>query len=528
MKDNIYKGKEATDRIVSGIRRCAEAVGGTMGTAGHNAILECFEAPGHYTTNDGATILQAIHFEDPLEEMGRRILLEAVGRANKQSGDGSSTTTVLCAAIIEEGLKHLDEASPMDIKKSLEDCIPLIEASLEAQKRAVTVDTVGQVATISSEDEKIGALIQEIYQKIGKDGIIHWDISKTFDDHYTIGQGIVIEGAGVVSPYMTDIDQKTGSFTNLIRWKKSKVLLVKQKITSAAEFNDLFLSLFNREIKEVVVFCDEYEPNIIADLIQTRAVRGFRAVLIKMPTLWKDWWYEDIAKATGATVIDPALGVSLKTMNEKHLGQVENVVVSKESTWLDGLQDLTDYIKHLEADGTDDSKLRSSRLNTKTARYFVGAASDSALAYRRLKVEDALHSAYYALQDGVVAGGGVALAHIEGIPETVGGEILIQALKAPMKQIINNAGGEREPVVMYSIADASIMGFDTRTKKVVNMFEAGIVDTTSIVANACRNAISVAAAILTAPVVVLIPKETPAQAFLEELSRKNETLPVRS
>jgi chaperonin GroEL len=188
MIDNLYTGKEARDGIIKGIKRCASAVGGTMGTSGYNAIIQAIEQPGHFATNDGATILESIRFADPLEEMGRKILLEAVKRANKQSGDGSSTTTVLCAAIIEEGLKQLDKASPLEIKRSLESCIPLIEESINKQKREITVNEVGQVASISAEDEKIGAMIQEIYQQIGKDGIIHWDISKTFEDNYTIGK----------------------------------------------------------------------------------------------------------------------------------------------------------------------------------------------------------------------------------------------------------------------------------------------------------------------------------------------------
>ena len=250
MKDNIYIKEEARQGIIRGIRKCAEAVGGTMGTGGSNALIECVENPGHFSTNDGVTILEHIYFVDPLEEMGRKILLEAVKRANKQSGDGSSTTTILTAAIIQEGLKYIDKESPMDIKKSLERLLPVIEKSIDSQKREITVDTVSQVASISAEDEQIGNTIQEIYQQIGPDGIIHWDISKTYQDTYTIGSGITIDGAGFASPYMADLDENTGAFQNVARWKNVKVLITKQKITSAAEFNSLFETLFNKEIKE--------------------------------------------------------------------------------------------------------------------------------------------------------------------------------------------------------------------------------------------------------------------------------------
>ncbi len=169
IKDNLYVGEEMRGRLIKGIKRCSEAIGGTMGTSGQNGLLETIESPSHMMTNDGISLLSAIHFEDPIEQMGRNILLEAVSRSNKSSGDGSSTCCVLTASILEEGLKHLDEVSPMELKKSLEECIPLIEESINKQKREVTVDTIGQVASISAENEQIGALIQEIYQQIGQE-----------------------------------------------------------------------------------------------------------------------------------------------------------------------------------------------------------------------------------------------------------------------------------------------------------------------------------------------------------------------
>lgn len=510
MTDNLYIGANARDGIIRGIKRCAEAVGGTMGSGGHNAVIEVMENPGQMTTNDGATILEAIRFVDPMEEMGRKILLEAVKRANKQSGDGSSTTTVLTAAIIEEGMRHLGDANPMEIKRSLEACIPLIEEAVLAQKREITVDDVATVATISAEDEKIGALIQEIYQQIGAEGIIHWDISKTFEDHYTIGKGITVDGAAMVSPYMADLDEKTGVFSQTAKWKNAHVLITKQKITSAADFNKLFEALFNKDIKEIVVFCDEYEANVVADFIRTRAVRGFKTLLIKMPTLWKDWWYVDLAKATGATVIDPQAGITFKNVAFEHLGKVENITVTKEDTYIDGIKDVSDHVKMLEEEGSDEGALRASRLNTKTARYFVGAASDSALSYKRLKVEDAISAGWQALQNGVVAGGGIALynAGLSLNPtETVGKNILNTALSAPMKQIYKNASIETE---QYRTAFSND-GFDTRTGKQVDMFEAGIIDPANVVINSARNAISVAASVLTASVVIQLPREEPKQ-----------------
>lgn len=509
IKDTLYKGQEARDRLISGIRKCSEAVGQTMGTGGSNAIIEAIESPGSMTTNDGATILSSIHFEDPIEEMGRKILLEAVSRANKSSGDGSSTTCVLTAAIIEEGLKHLSEVSPMELKKSLEDCIPLIEESLNKQKREVTVDTIGQVASISAEDEAIGNLIQEIYQKIGPEGIIHWDISKTANDMYTIGTGITVDGATYYSPYMCDASE-SGQNTNQIRIKNPTVLITKQKITSAADFESIGSYLNQKDIKDLIVFCDEVEPLVVPDLIKTRMARGFRFVLVKMPTLWKDWWYEDLAKASGATVIDPSNGLALKDTTSVHLGHFDNIQITKEDTFIDGIKDMSEYIVSLKEEGSDESLLRATRLNTKTARLFIGALSDSALSYKRLKIEDALGASYNALRGGIVAGGGVALiTSVNDLPETVGGNILRNALASPIRQIIVNAGGSLDGKMDFSSKDNR--GFNSKTGEMVNMFEAGIVDPLPIVLNAVKNSVSVAASILTVNVLVLLPREEAPQ-----------------
>jgi chaperonin GroEL len=516
MTDNLYTGAGAREKIMVGVRKAAQAVGVTMGTSGSNSLIECLEMPFHYPTNDGVTILKALRFADPLEDMGRRIVLEAVERANKKSGDGSSTTTVLTAAILEEGMKHIGEASPMEIKRSLEDCLPLIEKSIKEQTKEITVDNVAQVASISAEDDQIGALIQEIYQKIGKEGVIHWDISKTSEDSYTIGSGITVHGATYASPYMCDIDE-SGNMSTSVRWKNPKVLLCKQKISSAAEFNDLFQALFAKELKEVVVFCEEIEVPVIADLIRTRAVRGFKTVVIKMPVLWRDEWWEDLALASGATVVDPSAGLTLRKATEEHLGTFGHITVTKEDTFIDGVKDLKKHILALQVNGDDQSLLRASRLNTKTARYFVGGHSESAIAYRRLKVEDAINAASCALDNGVVVGGGVALVNAsEKLPPTPGGAILREALKEPLRNILKNAGmtpvdkKEDKGIFIGGYDFKEGFGFNTRTMRLENLMESGVVDPADVVLTAVKNAIGVAASVLTIGTVVLLPREEKA------------------
>lgn len=503
LKDNLFIGREARGGIISGIRKITAAVGATMGTGGSNALVECIESPGFYSTNDGFSILNAIQFADPLEEIGRKILSEAVNRSNKQSGDGSSTTCVLTAAIIEEGMKQGDAIPAMDLKRSLEECIPLIEASINAQKRDVTLETVGAVASISAEDPEIGARIQEIYQQIGIDGIIHWDVSKTAQDSYSIGKGITIEDCGWASPYMCDATQD-GRNTMQIRLKNPRILLTKQKIVSASQFNVIAGALNAEEIKDLVVFCDEYDPLVMTDIVKTRQVRGFRIILVKMPTFWKEEWYEDLAAATEAQIIDPIGGLKLESVTKAMLGTCENIEIWKDQTAIDGIKDLTEHIAGIGTD-TDEAKIRVARLNQKTARYFVGAHSEVALSYRRLKVEDAISAAWQALHGGVCAGGGVALRNAAwSMPGTIGGHILQQALMSPMEQIMKNAGDVSHEQFDFP---SSNQGYNTRTKTFVDMFEAQITDPAPIVMNAVRNAISVAASVLTANTLVLLPRQ---------------------
>lgn len=502
MQDNLYTGEEARKRLFEGIKKVAGAVKITLGTAGANSVIQVLENPKHYVTNDGFSIANAIRLSDPLEEMGREILLESINRANRSSGDGSSTTACLTEAILEEGMKYIDKYSPMDIKNSLESMIPVIETSINAQKKEITIDTVSQVASISAEEEEIGNRIQEIYQKIGSSGIIHWDISKTPEDSYTLGNGLTINGATYVAPYMCE------EGTQEVRMKNPKILLARKKITTALDFETLFPLLYQQEIKEVVIFCDEIDVPVIADLYKTQRIRGFRTVVIKMPILWGDEWWEDLAEVTGGKVIDAISGIKMNEVRVEHLGTVEYLTVTREDTFLEGIQDIRKHTLALQVNGDEKSLLRASRLNTQTARYFVGGHSDSSIAYRRLKVEDAINASVCALQNGVVAGGGIALFNAsEALPvKEIGGIILIEALKKPFQQILFNAGIESNTFRGLDSCTNNF-GYDSRTKKLVNMFEAGIIDPCDVVLNAVRSAIGVAASILTCGTVVTLPKE---------------------
>jgi chaperonin GroEL len=511
MKDNLFTGDEARAGLMNGIRKATEAVAGTLGTSGKNSLLQAFASPFFYPTNDGISILGAIRFADPLEEMGRNILGEAVSRANRANGDGSSTTCVLTSAILEEGMKHLDEASPMDIQKSLNECIPVIEESLKSQRKEV-VDKDGvidfklleQVATISSEDPAIGKMIAEIYSKIGKDGIINWESSKDNKDSYTIGTGIKIDGATYASRYMCDADGN--NFTYQATIENPLVLLAYSKITAQSEMEKLIGELVEKGVKDLVIFCNEMDAPILNSFIMARAPQtlGIRFLVIKLPTVFNDLWWEDLEKASGGRIISPASGIRMKDVGMQFLGKFGKITVNRDDTFIDGIADLSNHLMALKVDGSEESLARVARLNTKTARYYVGANSESTLRQKRDKVEDAINSAWSAMQNGILPGGGIALLNaakeLDG--KFIGDQILMQALCSPWRQIVENSGYETSKVLKIG----GEMGFNSRSGKVENMFNSGIVDSFDVVMGAVKNAIGVASGILTCGSVVLLPR----------------------
>lgn len=510
-QDNLYIGDEGQQKVLNGFFKVANAVKGTLGAAGYNGLLEHPLNPGHIITNDGVSIARSIVLADPVENIGANLAKEITNRSDKEGGDGTTTAITLGQAIIAEGVKYIADVAPMELKRQLDACLPLIEKSLDDQKKTVAPNEVKAVATISAESEEIGSMIQDIYEDIGKDGILYPDISNTFETYYTIGKGVQIKDAGLVSPYLADFNAE-GQLLNAATIKDAHILITKQKITSGSDLSKFLQSIYLRSdaVKELVIFCDEIDALAIGHLVnlKVRDQNPMKVVVVKMPVLWKDWWYEDLAKMTGATVVD-TVGLTFKGLKYEHLGHCGSVVVDKANTYLDGTLDVSEYIKELEAKGDDDSLIRVARLNTKTARLFVGARTDTELSYKRLKVEDARNAAFLAMKDGVVAGGGLALFNAAQImPDTVGGKIMREALQVPLKQIMANAG-EKDLSVHIGVDISETAGYNAKTGEVVDMFEAGIVDPASVVKSSVHNALSVAATILTSRVVVTLPQQEP-------------------
>lgn len=488
---NIYLDKDARDGLMRGVNGVADAVKLTLGAGGGNAIIHKALYPGHIITNDGKSIAEDCIFTNPVEQMGANLVKEIAQKTDRDSGDGTTTSTVLLQAILQEGMKV--GASPMEIKRSLDECLPIINDSLDKQKKDITVDEVGQVATISSENEKVGATFQEIYQKIGKDGIIELDNSYIPETIYEITDGVRLRNAGFTYPYMAN----QGKYAV---YKNPKILITKQRIATLQDIDPLFKALSQEGTTELVIFCDDIDPTVSTTIAQAHVQGIFKTLVIKAPTLWKDWIYEDFAKITGATIIDPAQGFNLKHLELRNLGTCDQITTSKDETVVRGIQDISTHIKALKDLVTDDSKIRLAWLQTKTAILKLGANSESELSYIRLKAEDARNASYLALQDGVVAGGGIALYNVD-LPNTIGGDILREALTAPMWQIVENAGVKDTTKIDGKVGGK--MGFDAKTGKVVDMWEKGIIDPAKVVKNSIKNAISVAGTVLTTRIVVV-------------------------
>lgn len=510
--DNTYQ--DALPRLAEGVRKCAAIVAKTMGPKGSNVAIQVNLPPYTITTNDGATIIKVMELSDPIERMGLSYLKEAVDRSNNNAGDGSTTTSVLLDAIIQGGIQS--GANPMELKQSLDEALPMIEQSIYEQTRQITVGDIPAVALIAGENPDLARVLGEIYGVIGKDGIIHLEGSGSYATSYSLIEGVRFIDTGFLSPYMANEGKKA-------IYKNPTILVTKNKISHLKDIDPILQALIARGDKSLVIFTDDMDSGVARALIelQKNEKRSIDILIIKAPVLWKSYVFEDFAKCVGATIIEDASGTSLgNKFRLDWLGSCETLITDKEETTLIGIKDITDHVLDLEKEGTTDSKLRLSWLTTKTAILKLGAKSETELSYLRLKTEDAIFSSRSALKYGIVAGGGVALyrAALSLDPrESIGKSILNTALGAPMRQIINNAGYKDQLILSAFTND----GFDAKSMKIVDMFDAGIVDSSAIVLGAIRNALGIASTLLTTSSVITLPP--PSQ---EELMNKRMMNPM--
>lgn len=492
----------ALPRLAEGIRKATSLVRETLGPSGRNVALESKLSPGHILTNDGATIIQAIELADPVEALGLGFLKEAVERSNNNSGDGSTTTTILLNAILEEGIKS--GVNTLEIKRSLDECLPIIEKAIDEQTRKITVEDVPAVAEIAGESKELAKTLGDIYRVIGKDGIIHLEGSGTYHTEYTLIDGVRFGDTGYLSPYMAydEEAQKAGKKEVRAVYKHPQILVTKKKIEHVKDIDPLLQALIAKGEKTLVVFTDDMDSNVARALIELQRTpsRSINVLIIKAPVLWKGYVFEDFAKITGATIVEDASGITFKNLQLDHLGSCETLLCDKEEVTVIGIKDIKDHVLDLEKQGTTDAKLRLSWLTTKTAILKLGAKSETELSYLRLKAEDAIHSSRLALRGGVVPGGGFALFHAaDDLPLSIGGDILATALRAPLEQNCTNMG-----------INIPIEGFDDE-----------IIDASLIVKGAIRNALGIASTLLTTSSVVVLPP--PSQ---EELLQKSIMKPI--
>lgn len=512
-EDNVYE--DALPRLAEGIRKAAKIVAKTMGPKGSNVELESKLYPYHIITNDGATILKEIELADPIERIGLSHLKEAADRSNNNSGDGSTTMTVLLNAILEEGIKS--GAGSLELKQSLDECLPIIEASIHDQTKKITVDDIPAVAEIAGESRELAKTLGDIYKTIGADGIIHLEGSGTYNTSYTLIDGVRFIDTGYLSPYMATTGNKA-------KYEKPKILITKNKISTPNDIepilqylsSDSFIDQHGKQ--NLVIFTDDMDSGVARMLIelQKNESRKINILIIKAPILWKTYVFEDFAKITGATIIEDASGTSLgRKFKPEYLGTCDTIIVDKEETTVIGIKDINEHIKSLEEEGTTDAKLRLSWLTTKTAILKLGAKSDTELSYLRLKAEDAIHSSRLALKHGIVPGGGVCLRNTSDLmPETVGGNILKVALRRPEAQIWENSRLEQPKTPFTPIG-----GYNAKNGSQVNMFDAGIVDSSAIVLGAIRNALGIASTLLTTSSVIILPPPTQEEMLNKALIR---------
>lgn len=442
---NYVKDREARGALMRGVHAVADAVRPSYGAKGKAAVLEVMEAPYSLVVDDGITIAERVKLDDPIEQMGANLIREAISRANKQSGDGSTTAAILTDAILEEGQKYAD--SNEDVKQQLFDCLPAVQKAIDDQTKPITPEEVHKVATVSCQDETLGKMIGEIFQKIGKDGVVDWDSSYSTETFYDVKDGVELKNVAPAAQWMMNYNSK-GEVQNPYEAdraiiKNPKILITRDKINNIHELEPFLQALKQQGTQEMVIFFDEMEATVLQALAMTWLKGIFKVICLKAPTLWKDWIYEDFARMTGATIIGQD-GATWKTPTLNYLGTCEKIVAYRHGTNVIGIKDLSEHIKTLEeaSKKIPDLAVRVAWLNSKSAIIKIGGRSEVEISHKRYKIEDAVNSAKMALQNGVVVGGGYCLANAaDNLPDTIGGQILKIALKAPLEQIKKNERG---------------------------------------------------------------------------------------
>lgn len=518
MAKDLKFSEDARQSMLRGVDKLANAVKVTIGPKGRNVVLDKeYTAP--LITNDGVTIAKEIELEDPYENMGAKLVQEVANKTNEIAGDGTTTATVLAQAMIQEGLKNVTSgANPVGLRQGIDKAVQVaVEALHDISQKVENKNEIAQVGAISAADEEIGKYISEAMEKVGNDGVITIEESSGFNTELEVVEGMQFD-RGYQSPYMvTDSDKMIAEL------ERPYILVTDKKISS---FQDI-LPLLEQVVQSnrpILIVADEVEGDALTNIVLNRMRGTFTAVAVKAPGFGdrRKAMLEDLAILTGAQVITDDLGLDLKDASIDMLGTANKVEVTKDNTTVvdgDGDENNIDarvsqikaQIEETDSD-FDKEKLqeRLAKLAGGVAVIKVGAASETELKERKLRIEDALNSTRAAVEEGIVAGGGTALVNIykkvseieaEADVET-GVNIVLKALQAPVRQIAENAGLEGSIIVERLKNAEPGVGFNAATNEWVNMLEEGIVDPTKVTRSALQHAASVAAMFLTTEAVV--------------------------
>ena len=531
MAKEILYGEEARKALQNGVDKLADTVKITLGPKGRNVVLDKkFGAP--LITNDGVTIAKEIELDDPFENMGAQLVKEVATKTNDVAGDGTTTATLLAQALISEGMKNIAAgANPMIVKKGIQKAV---EKTVEAVKtNAKTVNgsaDIERVATVSAADEFVGKLIAEAMEKVTSDGVITIEESKTAETYSEVVEGMMFD-RGYISPYMvTDTDKMEAVIED------AYLLITDKKISNIQEILPLLEEIV-KSGKKLVIIAEDVEGEALSTLIVNKLRGTFTCVAVKAPGFGdrRKEMLRDIAILTGGEVISEEVGLELSSATMDMLGRAKQVKVQKENTIIiDGCGD-KDAIKarvaqirtELENSTSefDKEKLqeRLAKLAGGVAVIKVGAATETEMKEKKLRIEDALAATKAAVEEGIVAGGGVAflnaykdveklLSETDG-DEKTGVQIVLASLEAPLRQITKNAGIEGAVIIdKIKNSDKNNYGYNAYSEEFCDMFEAGIVDPTKVTRSAIENAASVASMVLTTESLVADKKEENAPA----------------
>jgi len=512
---------ESRDALKRGVDALANAVKVTLGPKGRNVVIEKSLGAPH-VTKDGVSVAKEIELEDRVENMGAQMVKEVASKTNDIAGDGTTTATVLAQAIVREGLKNVAAgANPMDLKRGIDKAVTAVVENLKSQSKTVgdSTEMVKQVASVSANnDETIGSLIAEAFGKVGKEGVITVEEAKGIDTTVDVVEGMQFD-RGYQSPYFVTNPEKM-----VAEVENPYILLVEKKISSMKELLPV-LEPIAQGGKSLLIISEEVEGEALATLVVNKLRGSLKIAAVKAPGFGdrRKAMLEDIAILTGGTVISEEQGFTMENITLDMLGTAEKVSIDKDNTTIvngggeeSKIKGRVAQIKAQMETSTSDydkEKLqeRLAKLAGGVAVLYVGAASEVEMKEKKDRVDDALHATRAAVEEGIVAGGGVALvraiASLENLTginsdESTGIKIVKRAIEEPLRQIVANAGGEGSVIVAKVAEGTADFGYNAKTDEYVNMLEAGIIDPTKVTRVALENAASVSGMLLTTECVI--------------------------